>query len=62
MKKTKYVAAANAGEAYLRFKAKLYDPSAEECALTAETLTAEDRCEEKCTYDVYEVTVEVKKL
>lgn len=62
MKKTKYVAASCEHEAWLRFQAKLYEDSREDCAMSAEEMTADDKCNEKCIYLVYEITVGVKEL
>lgn len=62
MKKTQYVAASSEQEAWLRFRAKLYENSAKDCAMSAEEMTADDMCGEQCIYSVYEFTVEMKKL
>lgn len=59
IRKTKYVAASDVNEAWMRFRARLYASTREEAAETAEILTDRDTCDEKCTYPVWEVHVDI---
>ncbi len=59
IRKTKYVAASDINEAWMRFQAKLYSTIREEAAETAEMLTEQDTCDENCKYTVYEVHVDI---
>lgn len=57
--KTKYVAASDINEAWMRFRSKLYSSSREETQETAEMLQDRDTCDEGCKYIVYQVNVEI---
>jgi hypothetical protein len=59
IRKTKYVAASDINEAWMRFRAKLYSSDREDAQETAELLEERDSCDEKCKYSVYEIHVDI---
>ena len=58
----KYVVGSNEFEAWQRFLAKLTYDTIEEARDTSELLHYDDRCDEKCVYDIYAVKVELENV
>lgn len=59
IRKTKYVSATDSHEAWLRFRVGLYNENREEAQIRAEEMDADDECEPRCKYTVYEVHVDI---
>ncbi len=59
IRKTKYVAASDINEAWLRFRAGLYTEDREDSLIRADEKTADDKCEPPCKFTVYEVHVDI---
>lgn len=59
IRKTKYVAASDSTEAWLRFQAKLYTETREEAQIRADEMDADDHCEPPCKYCVWEVHIDI---
>ena len=57
IQKTKYVAASDHEEAWMRFRARLDHDDRRDAAIWAEEMTFDDECEPKCKYAVWEFVV-----
>lgn len=59
IRKTRYVAASDNNEAWMRFRVRLDHEDRLDAAIRAEEMTFDDRCEEKCKYTVWEVHIDL---